>query len=596
MKRALTIALALFALFLSALNLQRCARVIAPQGGPRDTIPPHVVRTVPPILTKNFTGQQFRLYFNEYPVIKDPQKQIVFSPPLQYPFTALMKGKSIEVSFSDTLRENTTYSIFFGESIADLTEGNRLSNYRYTLSTGEKIDSCHLNGHLRDAWLHEPIEDASIMIYRNNVDSFPKSILPDFVARTNTNGDFDLQYIPQGLYKIFALKDENANLLYDMPKELIAYQSPLVQSQCNIPNDSTTQHDSIQTILLNAFQFEKKKQLLITRKRPAPDRIVLGFSTNPQGQISTKILNHPNTPLIPEHSINGDTISYWIMDSLTAQQDTLRVAVEYLATDSLNKLVPRYDTIALSYKLDNRKSENNKKSSLFGLGNKEQQPAKQVTKDPIFKIWFTHPRSSALLPNDTVLIKMNRPPIHTNLQQVQLLQLPDSTSVQYRINDIPLRPLEYQLVAQWKPNTNYLLLALPSTFFGLGQTTNDSVSMAIQTANPANYAQIHFNLHDVPFPCIIQLFTPSKDKKTEYAVAIQSPLDTVTISYIKPGSYSVRIVHDINGDGSWTTGNYDANLQPEPVRYFIDEKGNREIKVRENWEYDIPIHYNQIEK
>jgi hypothetical protein len=48
---------------------------------------------------------------------------------------------------------------------------------------------------------------------------------------------------------------------------------------------------------------------------------------------------------------------------------------------------------------------------------------------------------------------------------------------------------------------------------------------------------------------------------------------------IERGMYRVRVIYDLNGDGKWTTGNYDIKLQPEPVSYFP-----REIEVRADFE------------
>ena len=38
--------------------------------------------------------------------------------------------------------------------------------------------------------------------------------------------------------------------------------------------------------------------------------------------------------------------------------------------------------------------------------------------------------------------------------------------------------------------------------------------------------------------------------------------------YLKPGEYYLRCFIDRNGDGVWTTGDYDAGLQPEETFYF----------------------------
>jgi hypothetical protein len=40
----------------------------------------------------------------------------------------------------------------------------------------------------------------------------------------------------------------------------------------------------------------------------------------------------------------------------------------------------------------------------------------------------------------------------------------------------------------------------------------------------------------------------------------------------------VRAIYDLNGDGAWTTGDFDRGIQPEPVSYLP-----KEVEVKVNW-------------
>jgi len=57
-----------------------------------------------------------------------------------------IKGKSIQVKFNEELIPNTTYSVYFGDAIIDITEKNPLSNYIYIFSTGKFVDSLSVFG------------------------------------------------------------------------------------------------------------------------------------------------------------------------------------------------------------------------------------------------------------------------------------------------------------------------------------------------------------------------------------------------------------------------------------------------------------------
>jgi uncharacterized protein (DUF2141 family) len=45
------------------------------------------------------------------------------------------------------------------------------------------------------------------------------------------------------------------------------------------------------------------------------------------------------------------------------------------------------------------------------------------------------------------------------------------------------------------------------------------------------------------------------------------------------GTYRLRVVYDLNGDGKWTTGDFEAGRQPEPVSYYPHD-----IELKTGWE------------
>lgn len=65
--------------------------------------------------------------------MESPQSNITISPSLQYQPKYILKGKELIIEFDEReqLKENTTYSIQFGESIKDITVGNVQRDLRY---------------------------------------------------------------------------------------------------------------------------------------------------------------------------------------------------------------------------------------------------------------------------------------------------------------------------------------------------------------------------------------------------------------------------------------------------------------------------------
>ena len=120
------------------LSFTDCAKKGSPSGGIKDSIPPVIVKSNPENYSINFSENEIRIYFDEYIKLKDLQKELIVSPPLKYPptITPLSTSKVLKIKIDDTLKENTTYSFNFGNSIVDNNEENAFKYFKYVFSTG----------------------------------------------------------------------------------------------------------------------------------------------------------------------------------------------------------------------------------------------------------------------------------------------------------------------------------------------------------------------------------------------------------------------------------------------------------------------------
>lgn len=160
----------------------------------------------------------------------------------------------------------------------------------------------------------------------------------------------------------------------------------------------------------------------------------------------------------------------------------------------------------------------------------------------------------------------------------------------------PGRPRDVGVTAHWPTDSAFTLAIDSGALCGYFGACNDSTSFDCHTYRPSDYSALHFVLANVPKPCILQLYTDEKQKSTVRQVVARGDDAKVSILYLRPGNYFLRVVHDANGDGQWTPGDFEMRQQPEPVRYFMTEKGDREIKVRANWEYDVKVDYTVLEE
>src|SRR5436305_12102318 len=118
-----------------------CANIIPPTGGPKDSLPPVLVSSVPKDSTTNFNAHKIVLTFDEYVELDQNLTQdfIVSPNPENIPLVE-NKLRTVTIKLKDSLKPNTTYSLDFGNSLKDVNEGNILRNFTYVFSTGKDID------------------------------------------------------------------------------------------------------------------------------------------------------------------------------------------------------------------------------------------------------------------------------------------------------------------------------------------------------------------------------------------------------------------------------------------------------------------------
>jgi hypothetical protein len=213
-----------------------CAQIGSPTGGPRDSIPPRLTNASPQLSSTNVTGNKITLTFNEYVEIKDAQTNVVISPLPKRPPQVDYKLKTVTVKLRDTLLPNTTYSINFGNAIVDINEGNPLKDFTYVFSTGPQIDTLEFKGKVILAESGRSDSTLIAMLYRNADDSAVQKRKPDYVTKLSGDGSFNFVNLPQGSFKVYALKDGDGGKTYNSRKEIFAFaDAPVTVSENTAP-------------------------------------------------------------------------------------------------------------------------------------------------------------------------------------------------------------------------------------------------------------------------------------------------------------------------------------------------------------------------
>jgi len=213
----------------TALLLYSCANIIPPGGGPRDTLPPVLLKAAPADSTLHFTGNKIVLTFNEYVQLGNTlQTDLVVSPnPQQMPLVE-SKLQTVTVRLKDSLVPNTTYSINFGKTIKDVNEGNPYKNFTYVFATGNTIDNGALNGRVQLAETGTTDSTLIVILHKDLNDSAIKKERPFYYARLDSGGRFNFRYLAYGTYAVYVLPNDFTKRYDDSTKTFAFLNEPVV--------------------------------------------------------------------------------------------------------------------------------------------------------------------------------------------------------------------------------------------------------------------------------------------------------------------------------------------------------------------------------
>ncbi len=368
----------LLVLILPCTFFSDCAQIGTLSGGDKDTIPPGVVRSHPRIYALNTETDKIEFVFNEFVVLDGMRSKFYSSPPLkEYPDFRI-KGKKLIIKFKEKLQDSVTYFFNFGAGIKDYTEGNYLKNFSYVFSTGSRIDSMQIAGRLLKANDLKPEQGMGIMLYDTYNDSVVSNRKPVYYALTDSSGFFSIPYIKAGKYKISAIKDNDANLQFNLPNERIAYLDTLIVPSLRVENEidtleagsinakgDTLTQDSIFTItnriyspenlILLSFEENHETQYVKNFTRPISGKLELKYNM-PVENISLwfpfEKIDRKDT--LMQLSDTSNTQVIWLQNPNLYNKDSLHLCAQYPLKDSLGMEYLNTDTLLFTNKKDEK--------------------------------------------------------------------------------------------------------------------------------------------------------------------------------------------------------------------------------------------------
>jgi len=533
-----------YSLYIMAMVLiASCARRSSPTGGEKDSIPPVLIAANPKINSVNFNTDEIRLTFNEWVKLEDLDKQLIISPPLEkkkYEIKPLSGiTKKIFINFIDSLQENTTYTINFGNSILDNNEGNKMNFFNYTFSTGPTLDSLFLKGNVEDAFDLETDQYLSLQLYK--IDStYNDSIIfnsqPTYLSNTLDSTTYRFKNLREGRYILIALKDVGDDYIFNPLYDKIGYYDSIV----SLPKDS----------IINLRLFKEETSIVWDRPHFInSEKIGFGYYGKldlDKISLASKIPDSVEYLFTKEK--NKDTINFWLSRN---------------SLDSLEFKLKEIDTIkTLTVKFDRSKD------SLIDSLEMTKITESVIGLKEIFKLSSNLPIREI---SDSLIF----------IRNIDSVLIPFKSSINNNLDEITL---DFEV----KPQDDYSIYILPNAIVDLKGGTNDTLDYKTVSQSLEDYGNVYLNvIRDNESEYILQMLNSNNEIVRKYNSIINDGL--YNFELIKPGKYIFRMIKDNNGNKKWDTGNYLKKIQPEEVYY-----SNFELDIRANWDFNETFNLNEV--
>lgn len=571
--------------------MHSCARMGAPDGGWYDEVPPRVVATMPKERATGVTQKRLTIYFNEFIQLENAAENIVICPPqIEQPDIKTM-GKSIRISLRDSLKANTTYTIDFSDAIKDNNENNPMGNYTFVFSTGDRIDTLAVSGYVVNAEDLEPVKGQLVGLYDNLEDSAFTTEPMLRTGRTDSYGHFIIRGVAPGRYRIFSLGDSDGDFKLSQRGEPLAFNHDIIVPSCRDDvRQDTIWKDSLHIadirrvpylrylpddICLRSFTQNPTARYLIKTERKEPDRFTVYFSTPSDTLPELTPLNfNDKDAYVIETTARRDTITYWLRDTALVNQDTLRVAMRYMMTDSLGALVAQTDTIELLAKVPYEKrmrflNEDVEKWEK-AKAKAEKKNQEFTERDP--RIVALEPKytggGNKMSPDKGITVDFPTPLDTIFREKIHLYTMIDSvrTAVPLDISAAVDPVRRYDIRGEWKPATDYVLEIDSAAFRDIYGRVSDPKRFTVKIAPEEEFASLFVNVEGVT-DSLSQAVVQLLDRNGKQIAESIARDNTAEFYYILPGTYYMRCLLDRNGNGKWDTGDYSLDLQPEEVYY-----------------------------
>ena len=512
--------------------LTACAIQSIPSGGPEDNTPPRVIEEFPENEKKWFTGKEISIEMDEFVSLKNPAQEIIISPPMDQELTIKLKGKKVIIKLNSELQDSTTYTVQFGNAIADITKGNILKDYQYVFSTGGEIDSLVLSGKVFDAFTLKEVDDINVLLYEESCDTGIFKHKARYFARSNKNGDYKFQNLKAGNYLLFAVDDKNRNYYYNQGEQVAFYKDPI-----RLKSDSFG-------FSLMLFNNQEEKYRLLGSQGIRPGKSIFIYN-KAISQAKISLLN----PM---------------------QQDSLFYRYS-ITRDSLIAWIPNYNNDTSVFFIDVEPGQTDTVSVKYANKKESQLPVIEIDKR---NNYYGLSRSFSILSSEPI----------TELDTTGIIVYEDTNKIinRFRFSRNSVNPLLLDIKSDFLPGKSYRFFINKNVLTGISGRKNDSIMISFLMKANKDLGSIAIKINsdsiDGKGRIIIELLN-SKNKAVRRKISDAGKEENVIFNELLPGKYNFRFVLDENNNGIWDSGNIELRRLPERIHYL-----SKPIELKANWE------------
>jgi uncharacterized protein (DUF2141 family) len=539
----------------------QCARQTTPTGGPRDSIPPVLINSIPADEATGYKGERIELTFNEAVTLNNPREQLLITPTVGKDFEMTVRKNTVYLELNTGLRDSTTYTINFRESIQDITEKNPAPNLQIAVSTGSYIDSLSIHGYVYQLLRSMPVENAAVALYldRDTFNIFAHT--PEYLTLTDKNGVFHFENLKPAVYYMYAFSDKNRNIVVDSRTEQYGFLrdavllTPGYDTFLEIPILSL---DTRKLRLISArpynsyFNIRTSKSVDSYSIKPvSPDDSVLLHHSFGDDQANVRIY-------MPEIKSDSIGVRFTARDSLGYLLDTLlypklaprESAQEPFVVTAEKATLPLDNYILLSRAFSNK-------------------PIRAVTYDSILFLLdslTTIPISPADITIEGQTRLILRKPISPELFPGQFTDAAgqeDFRSARPKQSDTQINKLRFG----------------QSAFISIENDSSKRMEVDVDILRPDNTGIIIVRAETEEPHFILQLL--NKDYSINQSHVNQK---NITFRNLRPGDYMLNLVIDRNNNQRWDAGNFFLREEPEPITFYKNDEGQTAINIKANWE------------